>query len=81
MSLESLPSSILLEKVFPLLSLRDTLSLSSVNKFFAKLGQDDGVWERRLRIDYGFTNTSIAGNRGLKFLYSRVFSPEFYVWG
>lgn len=80
-SLESLPLDILLDELLPLLPIKDVLALFSLNRLFANLGKDDAIWERQLREDYRFTNTSIAGNLSLKLLYGRIHRPELYVWG
>lgn len=78
---ESLPQELLIDDILPLLSLRDLLSTFQVNRFFAKLGQDEVFWRRRLREDFNYTSASNARNSGFKFLYSRLNKPMVYVWG
>jgi len=78
---ESLPQEILIDDIFPLLPLRDLLSTFQVNKFFAKLGQDEVFWKRRLKQDLNYTSVSNARSSGFKFLYSRLTKPMVYVWG
>lgn len=78
--LESLPQELYIDNIFPWLPLRDVLSLFCVNRFFAKLGNDEVFWKRRLEEDFNF-NPSNARNRGFKFLYSRLNKPRVFVWG
>ncbi|KAG8835072.1 hypothetical protein FRC17_005425 [Serendipita sp. 399] len=79
--LEKLPQELLIDNLFPFLSLKDALNLFQTNKFFAQLGRDEVLWKRRLLEDFNFTSASNARSSGFKFLYSRLRSPKVFVWG
>lgn len=78
---QDLPQELLIDEILPLLSIRDIVSAFQVNKFLAKLGEDEVFWRRRLRQDFNYTAASNARDSGFKFLYSRIHRPLLYVWG
>lgn len=81
LSLTQLPTELLLDEILPLLSIKDVAPLFRANRLLARLGQDELFWKRRLKDDFGFTNLSLGASYGYRFLYSRMYNPEIYVWG
>lgn len=80
--LDQLPQELLLDDLLPLISVKDSLSLFQTNRFFAKLGDDEVFWKRRLREDFNYSNASNARSSGFKFLYSRLSAhSKLFVWG
>ncbi|KIM29531.1 hypothetical protein M408DRAFT_328777 [Serendipita vermifera MAFF 305830] len=78
---ENLPQELFLDEILPPLPVRDIVATFQVNRWFAKLGEDEVFWRRRLRQDYNYTVASTARESGFKFLYSRIHKPLLYVWG
>lgn len=79
--LASLPIEVLVDHVLPSLPARGLLNLSSTNKQFAALGDDDIIWKRKLLEDFNFSGEGTARTSGWKFIYRGLAHPRTYVWG
>jgi SCF-associated factor 1 len=79
--LEEIPIEVLLDNFLPLLPISDLLSLTTTNRFFATLCNDDTFWKRKIQKDFNFSDEDSARTSGWKFIYRGLVHPRTYVWG
>ena len=80
-SLIDVPIEVLIDKLLPLLSLKELCHLGTTNRFFLLVTSDEMLWKRRLEADYNFPSSETARTTGWKFIYRRLANPKVYVWG
>ncbi|KAH9823499.1 regulator of chromosome condensation 1/beta-lactamase-inhibitor protein II [Melampsora americana] len=81
-SLVSLPLDLLLDSIFPYLSIKDLLSLAVTCKPFEKLIQStETIWRARVETDYRFPVAATGRVDGFKTLYRKLSKPQVWVWG
>jgi SCF-associated factor 1 len=80
-SLSDLPVDLLLDNLFPSITVVDLLHLGSTNRFFSTLLSDDLFWKRKLEQDFNFTGAGTARTSGWKFIYRGLTKPRIFVWG
>lgn len=80
-SLNDIPVELIVDNLLPLISLKDLLSLTVVNKAFSIACSDDTFWKRKVKEDYNFSDSSSARTKGYKFLYRGIHRSQAYVWG
>ena len=77
----ALPDELFIHNIFLYLSACEIVRLSSTNKRFKYLCQDDAYWRRKLREDFNFPVNSTMWKTRWLFLYKKLRSPLIYVWG
>ncbi|KAI9637852.1 regulator of chromosome condensation 1/beta-lactamase-inhibitor protein II [Dioszegia hungarica] len=80
-----IPPEILLERLLPVLSVRDLLSLSQTDQRLHSICNDESHWLHRTRQTFSFNPHTLApstpGSGWSKRLYVGLSQPEPFVWG
>ncbi|TFK75017.1 RCC1/BLIP-II [Pluteus cervinus] len=79
--LSDMPIELLLDNLLPVMPVPDLLSLTSTNKYFSSICNDDTFWKRKLQADFNFSGAGTARTSGWKFIYKGLSQPQVYVWG
>lgn len=81
-SLVSLPLDLLLDSLFPYLSIKDLLSLAATCKPFERLIQStESIWRARVEAEYRFPVSATGRVDGFKRLYQKLSKPQVWIWG
>ncbi|TIB27808.1 hypothetical protein E3P86_03999 [Wallemia ichthyophaga] len=85
--LDKVPTEIILDSLFPLLSPRDILAIGSSSRSLHALILDALIWKRKLSAQTKYialrvlTQSSQSHNLDWQRIYKRALSPQLYVWG
>jgi len=82
-AITDIPAKIFAKKILPFCEVKDVLSLSCTNKFFALVVTDEAFWRQKVAVDYNFTESETTRTSNWKIIYQRFSTrnPQVFIWG